>query len=353
MTGPITRPTDPKKSEKSPSSARESAPAHASGPRAFAPEQLADTPLSVTTLSDAKPSFEAETLPVSPKGMGFFTHLLLWAGGLLLSLGIGLAAERLIRDLFDRYEFLGWIGTLALALIVVAAIVLMGREVLALRRFGNLDALRQRATQTLKSDSATSGNRILDDLAALYKSRPDLARPRQTLSDNRPQLFDGGDMIRSAERTLMGPLDARARALTAASARRVAIVTAISPRALVDIAFVGYESFRLARAVAALYGARPGLIGYWRLARAVLGHLAVTGGVAIGDSLVQQLVGHGLAAKLSARLGEGFVNGLMTVRVGIAAMRVTRPLPFEALGPPIVTDFLPALADIASGKPKK
>ena len=55
----------------------------------------------------------------------------------------------------------------------------------------------------------------------------------------------------------------------------------------------------------------------------------MTGGLVLTDGVVEQLVGQGLAAKLSARLGEGIVNGLMTVRVGIAAMRVTRPLPFD------------------------
>ena len=57
-------------------------------------------------------------------------------------------------------------------------------------------------------------------------------------------------------------------------------------------------------------------------------------------------MGQGLAAKLSARLGEGVVNGLMTVRVGIAAMRVVRPLPFEDLPQPMVRDFIPELVKV-------
>ena len=134
--------------------------------------------------------------------------------------------------------------------------------------------------------------------------------------------------------------------------RRVALVTAVSPRALVDIAFVIYESVRLAGAIAALYGARPGFFGSWRLTGAVLAHLAVTGGLVLTDGLVEQLVGQGLAAKLSARLGEGVVNGLMTVRVGIAAIRVVRPLPFETQPQPVVRDFIPALANLAADAAK-
>ena len=82
----------------------------------------------------------------------------------------------------------------------------------------------------------------------------------------------------------------------------------------------------------------------------MLAHLAVTGAIAAGDDFVQQIVGHGLAARLSAKLGEGVVNGMMTARIGIAAMEVTRPLPFTALKRPGMTDFLSALASFARSK---
>jgi putative membrane protein len=82
----------------------------------------------------------------------------------------------------------------------------------------------------------------------------------------------------------------------------------------------------------------------------VLAHLAVTGSIAVGDSFVQQIVGHGLAAKLSAKLGEGIVNGMMTARIGIAAMETTRPLPFIAAKRPGLGDFLSALTSFATRK---
>jgi putative membrane protein len=130
------------------------------------------------------------------------------------------------------------------------------------------------------------------------------------------------------------------------SAKRVAIVTAISPRALVDILFVGAEILRLIRRVATLYGGRPGVIGFWRLAQATITHLAVTGGIATGDSIIQQILGHGVAARLSARLGEGVVNGLLTARVGIAAVEVCRPLPFISGSPPRLGDVMAELSPL-------
>jgi putative membrane protein len=76
-----------------------------------------------------------------------------------------------------------------------------------------------------------------------------------------------------------------------------------------------------------------------RLVRLIIAHLTVTGGLAAGDSLIQQVLGHGVAAKLSARLGEGVLNGLLTARLGLAAIEVARPLPFAALPKPALSDI--------------
>ena len=45
-------------------------------------------------------------------------------------------------------------------------------------------------------------------------------------------------MIKLAERELMAPLDEEARRLVSAAAQRVSVVTAVSPRALIDVLFV-------------------------------------------------------------------------------------------------------------------
>jgi putative membrane protein len=118
-------------------------------------------------------------------------------------------------------------------------------------------------------------------------------------------------------------------------------VTAISPRAIFDVVFVVAQIIRLVRRIAEIYGGRPGLFGLIKLARSIGAHIAITGGMAVGDSLLQQLVGHGLASRVSARMGEGVLNGLLTARVGLSALAVCRPMPFAVDKPPGVSDVAP------------
>jgi putative membrane protein len=169
---------------------------------------------------------------------------------------------------------------------------------------------------------------------------PHLARGRADLEGHLGEIIDGSDMMRLAERELMTPLDQQARKLISTAATRVAIVTAVSPRAVIDVLFVFATALSLVRRLAFLYGARPATLSLARLLRQVVMHLAVTGGLAASDSLIQQMLGHGIAAKLSARFGEGVLNGLLTARLGLAAADLIRPVPFAALPRPTLSDLM-------------
>ncbi|MEK9284460.1 YcjF family protein [Bradyrhizobium sp. ISRA442] len=291
------------------------------------------------------PEPDPSTMPVQietalPARRGLPWGALFWSGvaGLTL-LGVGLGVVHLIEDLFARSESL---GIIALALAFVTALALaavIGREAFGLARLAAIEKLHQRAAAVLASDDRSESRAIVQDLLEIAHQNPQLARARAALQSHAGEIIDGADMIRLAERELMSPLDAEARRLVSSAAQRVSIVTAVSPRALIDVLFVFVASLRLIRQLARLYGGRPGALGMIRLIRHVIAHLAITGGMAASDSLVQQMLGHGIAAKLSQRLGEGVLNGLLTARLGLAAIDVTRPLPFAALPQPKLSDL--------------
>lgn len=277
------------------------------------------------------------------KRKGRWAGLLFAAVSGLVVLGLGLAVDNLVRDLFARYHWLGWFGALLAALAALALSILIIRELIGIFRLRRVHRIHTAALEASTSDDRDAARSVASELDALYRNRPETARGRAALARHRSEIIDGRDLIGLAETELLLPLDEIAHRMVLSSAKRVALVTAISPRALVDLLFVGAEVLRLIRRLATLYGGRPGTIGFFRLTRETISHLAITGGIAAGDSLIQQIVGHGVAARLSARLGEGVINGLLTARVGIAAIEVCRPLPFINGSPPRISDVMAAL----------
>lgn len=277
----------------------------------------------------------------------------LTAVGGLISLSVGLALDRLITELWARATWLGWTGVALLGLAVLALLVLVVREVVGTWRLAEVEHLRARIVLALAGDDRRAVPALVDDLDRLAAARPESARARAALAAHRAEVIEGRDLLVLAERELMGPLDAAARSLILEAAKRVSVVTAISPRAIVDITYVAWENLRLARALADLYGGRPGTVGFLRLLGRILTHLGVTGGMALSDTLVQQLVGQGLAARLSARLGEGVVNGLLTARLGLAALEIVRPMPWIGLPRPSLGDMMGELTrPTAAAKPQ-
>lgn len=295
---------------------------------------------------DAVAAAPVENLPVVavPAKRGVPWGTLFWSAlsGLML-LALGLAVTNLVEDLAARAPWLGAVGFAFAVLAGAALLVVMLREIVGLARLATAEALRQRAADVIESDDRDRGRALVADMLSLTKRIPRLARGRARLEDHRADIIDGRDLVRLAERELMSPLDIEARRLVVAASKRVSVVTAISPRAAVDMVFVLINALGLIRKLAVLYGGRPGVLGVLRLLRQVVSHLAVTGGVGVADGVVQQVIGHGVATRLSARLGEGMINGLLTARLGLLTIDLVRPLPFVELPRPALNDLASTL----------
>lgn len=274
---------------------------------------------------------------IAQRRLSLPARLFLGAGGALVTFVLTLAAVDYVAGLLARSAVLGWLALGLLVLAVLAGLVLALREAAAFARLRRLDGLRRDAEAARSAPDAAPARAVLARLRALYAGRPEARWGLARLDDHAPEILDPPALLDLAEEALLGPLDAEALREVEAAARQVATVTALVPLALADVVAALVANLRMIRRIAEIYGGRSGVLGGWRLTRAVLAHLVATGAVAIGDDLIGSVAGGGVLSKVSRRFGEGVVNGALTARVGIAAMDVCRPLPFVARPMPRVS----------------
>lgn len=258
----------------------------------------------------------------------------------LIGVIVSVAAWNFVTGLIAQYPLIGWAMTALLVVFLIVLALISLREMAAFGRLARLDGLRHDADVALSGGDLASARSVTDRLEKLYRGREDTRWGRDRLAELRGDQLDASGLLGLAETELLGPLDQAAQREVEAAARQVATVTALVPIALADVAAALTSNLRMIRRIAEIYGGRSGFFGGWRLTRAVLSHLVATGAVAVGDDMLEPILGGSLLGKLSRRFGEGLVNGGLTARVGVAAIEVCRPLPFVAAERPKVRTII-------------
>jgi putative membrane protein len=323
-------------------------------PRAFA----ADDPALSAAVESAAPAGPPREAPLAERrgrqsararqrptaaelsrGVGWGAMLLSGLAG-LLALSTALWFVRYVEVALERQDWVGWLAFSLLCLVGLSALVLILREIVGMLRLARLGKLRQEVAQALKDGDLNRERRAVRHLKSILEARADLAWPLARFGEHEAAVLKPGDLLSLADRELLAPLDQEARRTVLASAKRTGMVTALSPMAWIAMLYVLIENLRMLRAVAGLYGGRPGPLGALRLGRMVVGHIIATGGVALTDDLMGQFLGQDLLRRISQRLGEGAFNSALTARVGAAAVEVCRPLPFISAPPVRARDML-------------
>ncbi|WP_214648134.1 YcjF family protein [Ruegeria lacuscaerulensis] len=242
---------------------------------------------------------------------------------------VSVAAWDFVTSLLLRAPVLGWVVTGLIGALLVVGLIIALRELAAIGRLSRVDGMRRAADAALAEGDLGQARAVTNRLIAFYKGRDDTKWRRDRLSERMGEQFDASGLLTLTEDELLAPLDEAASREVEAAARQVATVTALVPLALADVVTALAASLRMIRRIAEIYGGRAGFLGSWRLTRAVFVHLVATGAVAVGDDLLEPVLGGSVLSKLSRRFGEGLVNGALSARVGVAAMEVCRPLPFS------------------------
>ncbi|MFC3282408.1 TIGR01620 family protein [Litchfieldella rifensis] len=262
--------------------------------------------------------------------------------GLLTLLGGGLAlgSVEVGQTLYAASLGNDWLNG-AWSLLGLLALGLGGsallRELWRLRRLRRHVTLRERL-ERLDVESPQAARRLAEQL-----------REQLDLDDDHPhwqgflkawESHHGGAETRVLlAHHLLAPRDREARRLISRMSGDTAIMVAVSPLTLVDMALVAWRNLALVDRLARLYGLELGYASRLRLFRAVLYNMAFAGASEMASEASMELLSMNLAGKLSTRAGQGLGVGLLSARLGLRTLRLTRPLPFDDGEAPRIGDL--------------
>ena len=228
-----------------------------------------------------------------------------------------------------------WSGLLLLALALGGSA--LGRELWRLRRLRRHERLRDRLTALPESTprEALATAEALRHALALEDDHPHW----QGFLAARQAHHDGRDIQLLLDHHLLAPRDREASRLVSRMSGETAIMVAVSPLTLVDMALVAWRSLAMIDRLCRLYGLELSYAGRIRLLRAVLHQMAFAGATEMASDAGMELLSMNLAGRLSTRAAQGMGVGLLGARLGLRTQRLTRPLPFAENATPRLGDL--------------
>jgi putative membrane protein len=267
----------------------------------------------------------------------------LWGGIARLATGVfalSLAGQvaQWFYQAWARQDLPALAACVAASLIGVAAIGAIVTEWRHMRRLKQRAVLRQEAQQLLQGDQMEQGVVFCEKLltqSQLTAQHPAIVRWRASLHESQR----AQDVVTLYAHHIQPLFDIQARRAISQSAAESALIIAVSPLALVDMAFIAWRNLRLINRIAALYGIELGYFSRIKLFRMVLLNIAFAGVSEWVREVGVDWLSQDLAARVSARAAQGIGAGLLTARLGIKTMELCRTLPWIDGDKPKLGDF--------------
>lgn len=254
-----------------------------------------------------------------------------WLGAGLLGAFSGLVGWQAIDTVITAIQTadwlaLGWAGFIStLAALGIGAI---GKELWKLRSLRNHFSVQEQSEVLLASDSVGQGKVFCQNLAkqgGIQTHSPHYDRWINAVNGS----HSDAEVLDMYDAMVITEQDALATKIVSKHATESAALVAISPLAMADMLLVAWRNFKMIDSLADVYGIE---LGYWsrlQLFKSTLVNMAAAGASELAIDASMDLLSMDLAGKLSARAGQGLGVGILTARLGIKAISLLRPMPWQ------------------------
>lgn len=169
----------------------------------------------------------------------------------------------------------------------------------------------------------------------------------QAFEQQRKAEFSDAELLQLFDVTVLTHIDQAAEQQIRQAAMQTGVAVALSPFALADMALVVWRGSLMLRELSVLYGAPVGRLRSLAMMKHFIKTVFFTGAAEMVVDVGADLLGAELSGKLSARLGQGVLAGVMVARLGRFAQQQLRPIPGaisdQSLVKQVLTDLLKRL----------
>ena len=227
----------------------------------------------------------------------------------------------------NTHPTLGTIVHGLLGILAIIVVVWVGRQYRAYRRLDLLGDFQMRLEcardlHVTRNDDIKLRHDFQARLEKLQATRLIAPMLRESVLTVMASRSEPGEWVGAASSRLLRDMDERVKAIIEQEARRVGVMTALSPSGPLDTGIVLWRNARLALRIAEIYAVRPGGYGNYRLLRRVVTNMATAG---LSQEVMQMLyAAYGPAAVEAA--SKGFRSFFDVVGKGGMLLATVEPL---------------------------
>ncbi len=292
-------------------------------------EQIVFDPESQTNFQSQTPHQDA--IDVTPAFV-IFTHSKHWPllGRILVALCTAIFGIEIALFIFETWQTepgMASLYTAALILLICFCLRLVVNEYQHLRQLQQLQHWHKTSQQSEQGDKK---NGAYDLCMAMGKTLPKdpeteiaIARWQESIKDN----FSDRDILDLYSATVLQMIDNKATKVITRYASETALMVAISPMAVMDMALVLWRSIRMINEVSQLYGMQLGYLSRIRLLRIVASNVLYAGTSELIADTAATALSLEIAGKLSLSAAQGVGAGLLTGRLGFKTIQCCRAIP--------------------------
>ena len=238
---------------------------------------------------------------------------------------------------------------LLLVLIASLAIRVLRSYLRDQENIGKLDDIQKQARRLSEAHDIGNAKSFINVLKDFYSNKPQDVYFQRCI-EKLPDYSNDREAIDHIDRVFLQPLDEEAMRRISNFSLQTGAAVAASPWASLDMLLSLWRSIKMIDDVAQVYGMRPSLSNRYKLLRLVIHQLAFVGiSELVISNVMEEFGSSALTSMASARLGQGLGAGIYTAKIGMAAMKVSRPIAFAKDNQPKIKSIvIPMIEKIKS-----